>query len=47
MTISKKLYLNFGAILALLLGYRIAVWAGPKLSASKAKSVGEPRVEVS
>jgi hypothetical protein len=33
-------------ILAVLLAYRIAVWAGPKLAANKAKSLREPRVEV-
>jgi methionine sulfoxide reductase heme-binding subunit len=38
--------LEYAAILAVLLGYRIAVWAGPKLAASKAKSIREPRVEV-
>ena len=38
--------LEYGAILAVLLGYRIAVWAGPKLAAHKAKSLREPRVQV-
>ncbi|HXM64565.1 MAG TPA: protein-methionine-sulfoxide reductase heme-binding subunit MsrQ [Terriglobales bacterium] len=38
--------LEYGAILAVLLGYRIAGWAGPKLSANKAKSLREPRFEV-
>jgi sulfoxide reductase heme-binding subunit YedZ len=38
--------LKYGVILAVLLGYRIAVWAGPKLTANKAKSLREPRVEV-
>jgi sulfoxide reductase heme-binding subunit YedZ len=38
--------LEYGAILAVLLGYRIAVWAGPKLSTSKAKSLRQPRVEI-
>jgi len=38
--------LKYGAILAVLLGYRIAVWAGPKLTANKAKSLRERRVEV-
>jgi methionine sulfoxide reductase heme-binding subunit len=38
--------LEYGAILALLFGYRIAVWAGPKLRAKKAKSLRESRVEV-
>ena len=33
-------------ILAVLLGYRIAVWASPKLATHKAKSLSEPRVEV-
>jgi methionine sulfoxide reductase heme-binding subunit len=38
--------LEYAAILAVLLGYRIAVWASPKLAANKAKSIREPRVEV-
>jgi sulfoxide reductase heme-binding subunit YedZ len=38
--------LKYGAILAVLLGYRIAVWAGPKLAAHKAKSLRESRLEV-
>ena len=38
--------LKYAAILAVLLGYRIAVWAGPKMSANKAKSLRESRVEV-
>jgi sulfoxide reductase heme-binding subunit YedZ len=38
--------LEYAAILTVLLGYRIAVWAGPKLAANKAKSIREPRVEV-
>jgi sulfoxide reductase heme-binding subunit YedZ len=38
--------LAYGVILAVLLAYRIAVWAGPKLTANKAKSLREPRVEV-
>jgi sulfoxide reductase heme-binding subunit YedZ len=38
--------LKYGVILALLLAYRIAVWARPKLAANKAKSLREPRVEV-
>jgi sulfoxide reductase heme-binding subunit YedZ len=38
--------LEYGAILAVLLGYRIAVWAGPKLAANKTKSLREPRLEV-
>jgi methionine sulfoxide reductase heme-binding subunit len=41
-----RLPLEYGVILAVLLGYRIAVWAGPKLSANKAKSLREPRLEV-
>jgi len=38
--------LEYGAILAVLLGYRIAVWAVPKPAANKAKSLHEPRLEV-
>jgi methionine sulfoxide reductase heme-binding subunit len=38
--------LEYAAILTILLGYRIAVWARPKLNA-KRKSLPEPRVEVS
>jgi sulfoxide reductase heme-binding subunit YedZ len=38
--------MKYGAILAVLLGYRIAVWAGPKLAASKAKSLREPRLQI-
>jgi len=38
--------LEYALILAVLLGYRIAVWAGPKLEADKAKSIRKPRVEV-
>jgi methionine sulfoxide reductase heme-binding subunit len=38
--------LKYGAILAVLLGYRIAVWARPKLAANKAKSLRERGVEV-
>jgi sulfoxide reductase heme-binding subunit YedZ len=38
--------LKYGGILAVLLGYRIAVWARPKLAANKAKSLREPGVEV-
>ncbi|HEV8046184.1 MAG TPA: protein-methionine-sulfoxide reductase heme-binding subunit MsrQ [Terriglobales bacterium] len=41
-----RLPLEYGVILAVLLGYRIAVWAGPKLAANKAKSLREPRVQV-
>jgi methionine sulfoxide reductase heme-binding subunit len=32
---------EYGVVLAVLLGYRIAVWAGPKLRAKKAKSLQE------
>ena len=39
--------LEYGVILAVLLGYRIAGWAGPKLAANKEKSLRERRVEVS
>jgi sulfoxide reductase heme-binding subunit YedZ len=38
--------LEYGAILAVLLGYRIAVWAGPKLSSSNVKSLRQPRLGV-
>src|SRR5271169_221576 len=38
--------LEYAAVLTVLLGYRIAVWATPKLAAHKAKSLSEPRVEV-
>ena len=38
--------LEYGAILSVLLGYRIIVWAGPKLSANKTKSLGKVRAEV-
>jgi sulfoxide reductase heme-binding subunit YedZ len=38
--------LKYGAILGVLLGYRIAVWAGPKMSAHKSKSLREPRLQV-
>ena len=38
--------LEYGAILTLLLGYRIAVWARPKLGANQAKSIRERRMEV-
>jgi sulfoxide reductase heme-binding subunit YedZ len=38
--------LEYGAILAVLLGYRIVVWAGPKLAASKARSSNGRRIEV-
>src|SRR5579872_1566300 len=38
--------LEYGVILAVLLGYRIAVWAGPRLAANRAKSLREPRVQV-
>ena len=36
----------FDTILAVLLGYRIAVWAGPKLMANKTKSLRHPRLEI-
>ncbi len=38
--------LEHAAILTVLLGYRIAVWAGPKLAARNAKPLRETRVEV-
>jgi sulfoxide reductase heme-binding subunit YedZ len=38
--------LTYGAILAVLLGYRIAVWAGPKLSANRAKPLRESQLQV-
>jgi hypothetical protein len=38
---------KYAAILAVLLGYRIAVWANPKVAADKTKALHEPRVEVS
>jgi sulfoxide reductase heme-binding subunit YedZ len=38
--------LECAGVLTILLGYRIAVWAGPKLATHKAKSLSEPRVEV-
>ena len=38
--------LEYGAILAVLLGYRIKAWAGPMLSTNKTKSLREPRLEV-
>jgi sulfoxide reductase heme-binding subunit YedZ len=38
--------LEYGAILAVLLGYRIAVWARPKLTAHKTKSLRDARVGV-
>jgi sulfoxide reductase heme-binding subunit YedZ len=38
--------LEYAGVLTVLLGYRIAVWAGPKLATHKAKSLSEPRVEV-
>src|SRR5580692_2616795 len=37
---------KYAAILAVLLGYRIAVWANPKAAADKTKALHEPRVEV-
>jgi len=36
-----RLPLEYGAILGVLLGYRIAVWAGPRLGANKTKSLRE------
>jgi sulfoxide reductase heme-binding subunit YedZ len=38
--------LEYAIILAVLLGYRIAVWAGPKLAGDKAPSLRKPRVEI-
>lgn len=38
--------LEYAGVLALLLGYRIAVWAAPKLAAKKAASVRGQRAEV-
>lgn len=38
--------LEYAVILAVLLGYRITVWARPKLAEHKAKSLNERRVEV-
>lgn len=38
--------MKYGAILAVLLGYRIAVWAGPRLTAHKSKSLREPRLQI-
>jgi sulfoxide reductase heme-binding subunit YedZ len=38
--------LKYGAILTVLLGYRIAVWAGPKLTERKTKSLREPRLQI-
>jgi sulfoxide reductase heme-binding subunit YedZ len=38
--------LEYGAVLAVLLGYRVVVWARPKLAASKTKVLRSPRVEV-
>jgi sulfoxide reductase heme-binding subunit YedZ len=36
-----RLPLEYGAILGVLLGYRIAVWAGPRLAPNKTKSLRE------
>ena len=36
-----RLPLEYGVILGVLLGYRIAVWAGPRLAANKTKSLRE------
>jgi methionine sulfoxide reductase heme-binding subunit len=41
-----RLPLEYGAILTVLLGYRIVVWAGPKVTAHRAKSLNARRVEV-
>jgi len=38
--------MKYGVILILLLGYRVAVWAAPKLGAGKGKSLRESRMEV-
>jgi methionine sulfoxide reductase heme-binding subunit len=38
--------LEYGVVLGVLLGYRIVVWAAPRLATNKAKSFREPRVEV-
>ena len=38
--------LEYAAVLTVLLGYRFAVWATPKLATQKTKSLSEPRVEV-
>jgi sulfoxide reductase heme-binding subunit YedZ len=38
--------LEYGAVLAILLGYRVIVWARPKLAASKTKSLRARRVQV-
>jgi sulfoxide reductase heme-binding subunit YedZ len=38
--------LEYAAVLTLLLGYRIAVWAGPRVATHNAKSLSESRVEV-
>jgi sulfoxide reductase heme-binding subunit YedZ len=38
--------LEYAAILAVLLGYRIVMWAAPKRAGSKAKSLRKPSLEV-
>lgn len=38
--------LEYAAILCVLLGYRIAVWAGPRFTPGKATALREPRLEV-
>jgi sulfoxide reductase heme-binding subunit YedZ len=38
--------LEYAGVLTILLGYRITVWAGPKLATHNAKSLSESRVEV-
>jgi sulfoxide reductase heme-binding subunit YedZ len=37
--------LEYGAILAVLLGYRVIVWLGPKLAADKTKALRQSRLE--
>ena len=39
--------LKYGTILAVLLGYRIAVWARPRLTTHKANAPREPQLEIS
>jgi methionine sulfoxide reductase heme-binding subunit len=41
-----RLPLEYGVILAVLLGYRIAVWTGDKFGAERSKSLRERRAEV-
>jgi sulfoxide reductase heme-binding subunit YedZ len=38
--------LEYGAVLAVLLGYRVIVWVLPKLAANRTKALRAPRVEV-